>query len=163
MSPPSSHSIYAVAGIPTLAGERPQGLLCGVNGRPMPHSMDAEKGVLCCMMNAPATVVPIVQQSISAAFFYLSRHEVLFNEMCTLYSDEGTFDSVTLMERLIGAGQINSVGGPGYFNEVNLFGAIPENVSHYIDILKDKYALRSIIKASEASARKAYETDQEDG
>jgi hypothetical protein len=129
----------------------------------MPHSVDAEKGVLCCMMNAPATVVPIVQQSISAAFFYLSPHEMLFNEMCTLYSDQGTFDSVTLTERLIGAGHINSVGGPGYFNEVNLFGAIPENVSHYIDILKDKYALRSIIKASEASARKAYETHQEGG
>jgi hypothetical protein len=159
--PSSSHSIHAGAGIPTLAGERTQRLLRGVNGLPMPHSLVAEKGVLCCMMNAPATVLPIVQQSISAEFLYLSRHQVLFNEMCTLYSDKGTFDSVTLMERLTGVGHLNSVGGPGYFNEVYLFRAIPENVSHYIDILKDKRALRSIIGASTESILKAYDAGQD--
>jgi hypothetical protein len=131
--------------------------------KPLPHSVDAEKGILSAILQRPAAVLPIVQQFLSIDHFHVQVHRHLFAAMCTLFNDEGMFDLVTLTTHLIDVGQINSVGGPGYVTEIFGFGGMPEMASYYIDILRDKHALRAIIKASDESARKAYEVDQEPG
>jgi AAA domain-containing protein/DnaB helicase-like protein len=108
------------------------------------------------MLKASATVVPIVQQAVGADYFYIPRNQALFTDICAYFSDQGLFDLPTLTQHLIDVGHINSVGGPGYVTELAIdFGAIPENVSYYLDILKDKYARRQIIKAGSEAAHRA--------
>jgi hypothetical protein len=131
--------------------------------REAPHSLDAEKGILCAILNRPAAVLPIAQQFLSPDHFYFATHRTLFEAMCTRFNDEGMFDLVTLTTHLIDVGQINSVGGPGYVTELFTFGAIPENASHYIDILKDKYAKRSIIHTAIQAIQRAYAVDEQPG
>jgi len=126
-------------------------------GKDMPHSIDAEKGILCAILRRPAVVVPIAQQSLGLDHFYDTRHRAIFEHACNYFNDEGGYDSVTLMQHLLDTGRINDVGGPGYFNEVFTFGAIPENAAQYIEILNDKYGARRLIKLAEDIGRRAYE------
>jgi hypothetical protein len=125
--------------------------------RQQPHALGAEKGILCGILQRPAVVVPIAQQSLGPDHFYDPQNRAIFEHACNFFNDEGGFDMVTLMEHLLGAGHINSVGGPGYFNEVLTFGAIPENAAQYIEILNDKYGARRLIKLSDDIGRQAYE------
>jgi hypothetical protein len=126
----------------------------------LPHSVDAEKGVLCAILQRPEVVLPIAQQFLGPDHFYIGEHQALFEAVCSRFNEEGMFDMVTLLTHLIDVGQINSVGGPGYLNDLFDFGAIPENASSYIDILRDKYATRAIIKTAQDSIKRAYEADE---
>jgi hypothetical protein len=129
-------------------------------GTTLPHSEDAEKGILCAILQRPSVVLPIAQQSLSIDHFHVQVHRHLFAAMCTLFNDEGMFDLITLTTHLIDVGHINSVGGPGYVTELFGFGAIPENASQYIDILTDKYGARRLIKLADDIGRRAYEVGE---
>ena len=127
----------------------------------LPHAEVSEKCVLSCMLKSPATVIPIAQQAVAPDYFYIPRNLQLFTDICAFFNDEGMFDLPTLTQHLIDVGRIDSVGGPGYVTELAIdFGAIPENVSYYLDILKDKHARRQIIKAGQAAAQRAQELDE---
>ena len=129
-----------------------------------PYSAIAEKSVLACILKAPAKVIPIAQQALGADYFFEPRHQQLFTDACAFFNDQGMFDLPTLTTHLIDVGHIGQVGGPAYVTELAIdFGAIPENVSYYLDIVKERHARRSIIKAGTEAVRRAYalaETDQ---
>jgi hypothetical protein len=126
----------------------------------LPHSVEAEKGILCAILQRPAAVLPVTQQFLGPDHFYLPAHRTLFEAMCTRFNDEGMFDLVTLTTYLTDVGQIHSVGGPGYVTELFAFGAIPENASQYIDTLRDKYGARRLIKLADDIGRRAYEVGE---
>jgi hypothetical protein len=129
-------------------------------GKDMPHSIDAEKGILCAILQRPAAVLPIAQQSLGSDHFHLPQHCALFEHACNYFNDEGGFDMVTLMTHLLDTGHIKDVGGPGYLNEVFTFGAIPENAAQYIEILNDKYGARRIIKLADDIRQQAYDVGE---
>ena len=127
----------------------------------LPHSEVAEKGVLSCMLKAPTTVIPIVQQAVASNYFYLPTNQQFFSELCVFFTDEGMFDLPTFTQHLMDMGRIGQVGGPGYVTELAVdFGAIPENISYYLDILKDKHARRQIIQVGRNAAQRALELDE---
>ena len=129
----------------------------------LPHSNEAEMGVLGSMIKAPREAIRECVEKINESYFYVPAHQVIYRVLVQLWDKGEAIDLITFTQHLRDVGQLDSVGGPGYVTELYGFGAIPENASYYIDILRDKYSLRSIIKASEASARQAYEVDQEPG
>ena len=131
--------------------------------RTVPHSAEAEMGVLGSMIKAPREAIRECVEKINESYFYVPAHQVIYRVLVQLWDKGEAIDLILFTQHLRDVGQLDSVGGPGYVTELYGFGAIPENASYYIDILRDKYSLRSIIKASEASARQAYEVDQEPG
>jgi RecA-family ATPase len=108
------------------------------------------------MIKAPAAVIPIVQQAIGIDHFYQHKHQVLFTDACDHFNDQGELTFPTLTQYATDVGHIQEAGGPGYIAELAIdFTAVPESVSYYIDILKDKYARRQVIKVGQQAARKA--------
>jgi Replicative DNA helicase len=125
--------------------------------RALPHSEDAEKGVLCAILQRPAAVLPIAQQVIGPDHFYQPQHRIIYDAMCSF---EGNFDLVTLTAHLDDMRHLDSVGGPPYLTRLQLFGAIPENAAQYIEILNDKYGARRLIKLADEIGRRAYEVGE---
>ena len=124
----------------------------------LPHSVDAEKGVLSSMMQSPASVIPIVLRQITADFFFVPAHRTVFCELRKLFSSNGAnFDLIMLTQHFVDVGQVNSIGGPAFLTEVYNFVPSAENVTYYIEILRDKYGFRSIIEVCNQSARLAHE------
>jgi hypothetical protein len=127
------------------------------DGGPPPHSVEAERGVLSSVMQSPATTMPIVQQVITADFFFVPAHRTIFVGLYDLFSRKGNFDLVTLTQYFLDLGQADSLGGPAYLTEVYSFVPTAANVAYYIEILRDKRALRAIIEAGTESVRRAYD------
>jgi hypothetical protein len=122
----------------------------------LPHSDIAERGVLSAMIKAARATIPIVQQAIDADYFCDPIARELFTELCAFCHDEGEFNLPTFTQHLIDVGRLDKLGGPGYLTALGAdFFAGPENVTYYLDILKDKYALRRIIKAGTEAAQAA--------
>jgi hypothetical protein len=110
------------------------------------------------MLKAPESIIPIVQQSVSSDYFYLPTNRQMFDEICNFFTDEGSLSLLTLTQHLIDVGRIGEVGGPGYVTELAVdFQAIPESISYYLDILKDKHARRKIIQVGRGAAQRALE------
>lgn len=126
----------------------------------LPNSVEAEKGILCAILQRPAVVMPIAQQSIGPDHFYNPVNRALYIEACEFFNDEGNFDMVTLTEHLMTVGRLKAVGGPQYITELFTFGAIPEMASYYIDILRDKHGARSIIQLADGISRRAHEAGE---
>jgi hypothetical protein len=125
-----------------------------------PHSLEAEKGILCAILQRPAAVLRTAQQSLSHEHFYVPAHRTIFEAMCRLFDEAGKFDLITLTTYLTDWDQINSLGGPGYLTEIATFGAIPENAPSYIETLNDKYGRRQSITIGAQLQRGEIDTQQ---
>jgi len=75
----------------------------------------------------------------------LESHRRIWRAACELYDTGSHIDRVTLAQTIIDRGELESVGGISYL--VSLDDGLPEivNLSAYVQILKDKAALRRII------------------
>jgi AAA domain/DnaB-like helicase N terminal domain len=108
------------------------------------------------MLKAPAAVIPIVQQSVAPDHFHVSKNRVLFKRLCDFFNDEGVFDLTIFTQQSLDMGHMADMGGPAYITELAVdFTTVPEMVQYYIDIVKDKYAARQIIRVGQEAAAKA--------
>jgi hypothetical protein len=49
----------------------------------LPYSVDAEKGILCAILQRPVAVLPIAQQLLGPDHFHFTPHRALYEAMCT--------------------------------------------------------------------------------
>jgi hypothetical protein len=123
----------------------------------LPHSVEAEMGVLGSMASDPRKYIPVAQQSVGPEHFSVPRHVTVFNALVSMFENEGAFDLVTFTQHMTDTGQINSVGGPAFVTDVFTFVPTGALIDHYLDIVRDKYVSRKIIEACNESVRAAYE------
>src|SRR5204863_712384 len=79
-------------------------------------------------------------------YFYDLRHQTIFDLLIEMYDRKEAVDLVTLSQRLKDKNQLEIVGGLSYL--AALPDAVPSaaNLSHYLDIVWDKYILRKMIR-----------------
>jgi len=112
-----------------------------------PHSDEAEKGVLGCILLAPdqslASCIAAFKHG-SEVFFSL-KHRAIYDAALARYDQNKAIDSITMIQELRDKGALESVGGIVYL--ASLPDAVPsaENLSFYIDIVLKKYTLRRVI------------------
>lgn len=129
--------------------------------RTLPHSQEAEQGVLGSMLISPRTAIPEATRAVSGDFFYVPCHQTIFLAMVELYNDQGALDLITFTQYLRDMGHLATVGGPAYVTSLFTFVPTAANLGYYIDIVRDKFTLRQIIAGSTETVRRAYE-EQED-
>ncbi len=151
--------------------------------RSPPHSIPAEQGVLGCILLAPSECLGICLERIKdplsgasslrekgphgrveepvTSFFYDLRHQHLFETLVTLYNKSEAIDLITLQQRLRDQKLLDSVGGVAYLSE--LADTVPSaaNLSHYLDIVWDKYLLRKMVHTCTSLVSQAYEFEGE--
>ncbi|MBU6231547.1 replicative DNA helicase [Patescibacteria group bacterium] len=131
-----------------------------------PHSSEAEQAVLGCILFSPSTAVASLATCIEAfkdgeLVFYDLRHQTIYRICLELYEDQIEIDVVTLSERLKIWELLEQVGGIVYIS--SLPDSVPsiENLSEYIQIVKDKYVLRRMIQTCTEVVGRIYDHEGE--
>lgn len=123
-----------------------------------PHSIEAEQGVLGCLLQRPDECVRecLARMGASRGNFYDLRHQVIYDALVRMHADGVGIDLVTLAQRLRDLNELDRVGGVAYL--ATLADTVPSaaNLKHYLDIVVDKAVLRKMIRTCAGFMERAY-------
>ncbi|MBI1904143.1 MAG: replicative DNA helicase [Planctomycetia bacterium] len=123
--------------------------------RALPHSADAEKGVLGSLLLLP-DVADEVALILRPEDFYDEAHRHIYREVLAIHEQGKRVDLTLLCDKLKVAGVFETVGGYGYVAELAASVPTAANAEHYARIVQEKATLRSIIVTSTEVLRDAY-------
>ncbi|MCL2586746.1 MAG: replicative DNA helicase [Firmicutes bacterium] len=115
--------------------------------RTMPHSLEAEQGILgCVIVDNEGTLDAFSKLSVED--FYSPSHKTIYTAMREIYDNGSPIDFVTLVAKLDGAGKLDGVGGISYIT--NIVDIVPSsaNFRYYLAILEEKRTRRKLINAA---------------
>lgn len=120
-----------------------------------PHAPEAERGVLgCILIQASDSTVEhrgeamdeCLRRHLSWQHFYDLRHQVIWKTILELNAEGKPADMVLLVGSLRAASQLEAVGGVDYLGEMQDGVPSAANLSMYLDVLTEKFALRRMLK-----------------
>jgi len=126
--------------------------------REIPHSNEAEKGLLSCMLQSEDAQSNAIER-IDGGEFYKMRHSLIFRAMRKVYERGDGIDTVTVADQLQSDGEFDAVGGNQYLQDLVNFAPPGANVDNYCNILIDKSLARGLIDAGNFIIDQAYETE----
>ena len=126
-----------------------------------PNSPEAEMGILGCILLDPPIIAECIEKLPSSEAFYDLRNQTIYNTMLELFEDNIPIDLIVLYERLKTWGNAEQVGGLAYLGTVQESVPSAANVSYYIDIVKEKFLVRRMIKACTETVSRLYDTEDE--
>lgn len=128
-----------------------------------PHSPEAERGVIGCLLveaercaaeRTPAGEVmeECVRYGVAPDWFYDLRHRELWSLARSLADAGKPFDLILVTAKLTASNQLEAIGGLSYLND--MAAAVPSaaNLAHYLAELRDKHALRHVLKVCAETA-----------
>jgi replicative DNA helicase len=120
-----------------------------------PHSIEAEQSVIGGLMldNEKLDDVSIQLQETD---FYTQQHQVLYKAILELRQQSRPFDLVTIIEKLESIGKLDDSGGKEYLIDLVTNTAGASNIKFYAEIVREKFILRSLIKASNEISEAGY-------
>ncbi len=166
---------------PRRAPQPPEAAALG--GRTPPHSIEAEQGVLGCLMLDASAGLDFCLERIREprqlsdppsekgprgkrrpqgdTFFYELKHQLLFEAMIQIVEARQAVDIITLKQFLADRKQLESIGGVAYLN--TLMDSVPSaaNLEYYFNIVWEKYLLRKTVRACTEIVTQAYEHEGE--
>lgn len=128
-----------------------------------PHSLEAEQGVLSCILQAPNESMPECIQAFrgTAEPFYDLRHRTIYERLMLMYDKKQPIDLITVQQNLKNENQLENIGGIAYLQEIIDFVASPVNLPSYAAIVREKYLLRRMIQTCIEAVQNAYEFEGE--
>jgi len=123
-----------------------------------PHSIEAERGVLGCILLSPKDCLSLCIEKLSnSEAFYDLRHRTIYETCIHLWEATTGFDLITLQQRLRDKQQLEGIGGLVYLS--SLPDAVPSsaNLDHYIEIVREKHSLRKLVSTCTEVVSRAYE------
>jgi replicative DNA helicase len=130
-------------------------------GRSLPFSEDAEKGVLCSLLLSPRDVLDLCQISLRSEAFYAPAHQTVYNLVAELVDGNKPVDFITLKQALKDRGQLDQIGGPEYLSDLLSFVPSAANADYYIAIVREKYILRQMIITCNRVVGDCYDNPEE--
>src|SRR5215831_2237909 len=131
----------------------------GTVDRLPPHSPEAEQGVLGCILLSPNDCIGECIEKLKGAeeAFYDLRHQTIFRALTAMYDKREAIDLITLQQRLKDAQLLEQVGGLPFLSV--LADAVPSaaNLSYYLDIVREKFLLRKVIRVCTEAVGEAYQ------
>jgi len=111
-----------------------------------PHNVEAEQSVLGSVFAEQGTMKTLVDK-LDSDDFYTYRHKVIYTAMVELFQENIEIDYTTLSNKLETKGLLNDAGGIDYI--LGLINSVPsiQNLSNYINIVRDKSITRRIMDA----------------
>lgn len=147
------------------APRRPRGDRAMSVDRLPPSSIEAEQGVLGCIMLAPYDCIYecITDFKDGPKAFYDLRHQLIYETIVEMSERIEVIDTITLQRRLRDKNQLDQVGGIAYLAALPDIVPSAANLKTYIKIVTDKYRLRKLISVCTDIVSNAYEwTDEVD-
>lgn len=124
--------------------------------RSLPHDEFAERAVLGAML-VDNRYIGEVLEHLSGADFYREAHQIIFSAVSRLSEERTAVDTVTIAGELEKSKELKFAGGYDYLNK--LIDGIPEQISirDYIDVIRDRAALRRVIRMAESAVQSSFE------
>jgi replicative DNA helicase len=130
-------------------------------GRTLPHSVEAEQGVLGSMLISPRETIAECVERISEQHFYVPAHQTIYGILVELWNAGAGIDLITFTQTLRDRNVLDAIGGAAFVTSLYTFVPTAANVLYYLDIVREKYILRQIIAAATESVRRAFEEQDE--
>ena len=112
-----------------------------------PNCIDMEKSILSSMLQDPVEYVPrAVEMGITPSTFYQPSHSSLFEEIESMQSAGKEIEIVSLAERLMTSGRLETMGGPAALAELYNFAPTSAHFDSHAKTVYEKSVLRSIIR-----------------
>lgn len=112
-----------------------------------PHSIEAEQGVLGCILLSPNECMGVCIEKLKegAEVFYDLRHQTIYSTLAGMYDKRELIDLITVQQCLKDQQLLDQVGGLAYLS--SLPDAVPSsaNLSYYLEIVQEKFLLRTMI------------------
>lgn len=128
-----------------------------------PHSLEAEQGVLGCVLLEPNESMGrcIEQLKEGPEAFYDLRHRTIYSTLADMYDQREAIDLITVQQRLKNSKMLDQVGGLPYLS--SLPDAVPSaaNLSYYLEIVREKHILRKMIHTCTDVVARVYDYEGE--
>src|SRR5580692_6897739 len=113
-----------------------------------PHSIEAEQGVLGCILLSPNDCLGECIEKLKPGHlvFYDLRHQTLFQTLTEMFDEKQAIDLITLPQRLKNKQQMEGVGGLAYICTLPDQVPTAANLQVYLDIVLEKYLLRKMVQ-----------------
>lgn len=128
--------------------------------RTMPNDIESERSVLGAILLNSDCINTVYEKIKNKDYFYRTNNQEIYEAMCELLKADRPIDIVTLSSELVKRGSLENVGGISYLTE--LTDGVPSvaNVTHYADIVVEKYKLRQLILSLSDSVSVCYTADE---
>ena len=127
-----------------------------------PHSDEAERGLLgCILMDSARVLDQCGVQRVQAECFYQPRHQALFEILSDMNERRCKVDLLTAVSRLKDLGRLDEVGGESFLLE--LVDGVPtvEHAGYYIEIILQKYVLRTILDRARQMSEECFKAEED--
>lgn len=120
-----------------------------MDGKSVPFSEEAERGVLGSLLLDPGSVFDMcVIKGVGAASFYVPAHRLIFTAIADMSMGSIAIDLLTVGQTLADRKQIESIGGEQVLDGLIDATPTPAHAEYYIDIVAQKALLRSMISTA---------------
>ena len=125
-----------------------------------PHAIEAEQGVLGCLLLDPNRCVGECIEKLKdngKMAFYDLRHQTVYETLVTMSTAMEPIDLITVQQHLKDRQLLDPIGGIAYLSQLQ--DAVPSaaNLGYYLDILREKYVLRKLIQTCSGVVAKIYD------
>src|SRR5438874_11600837 len=83
-----------------------------IHNRTLPHSSEAEQGVLGSMLISPRDVIAECVEKINEEYFYVPAHQTIYTALVDLWNAGQAIDLITFTQILRDRNLLEAVGGP---------------------------------------------------
>lgn len=128
--------------------------------RELPHSREAEMGVVGCVLVNEKSVAQAAE-IIKPDDFYFGANREIFSVVMDLFNENIPIDIVTVSDRLSQKDKLDAIGGIQYLTAAVTGITTTENVEYHSKIIKEKAVLRRLIKSADVISELGYEASGE--
>ncbi|MCZ6752241.1 MAG: replicative DNA helicase [Acidobacteria bacterium] len=129
---------------------------------PLPVNIDAERSVLGAIVNDPSgSAYNQAAILLTPDAFSLDSNRRIFRRMIEMVDRNCPVDLVTLAEELAHHDELELVGGAGYISSLTDGEPRLSNIEHYARIVKEKAALRRLVRVGDAITSDALDATED--
>jgi replicative DNA helicase len=126
-----------------------------------PFSEEAERGVLGSILLDASRVMDLcVASQLEPESFHVPAHRTLYETLCDLYRQGAVIDVLTVSERLRTDNRLDGVGGAAALDQLVDGTPTAAHAEYYIDIVRQRHLLRSIIGCAREAEASCYGTQE---
>jgi len=130
--------------------------------RALPHASGAEKSILSSMLQDPTEYVGLAEENgLTSEHFYYPVHKTIYKVIGELSESQTEIELVSLTQIFIDRKLLDKIGGPATLSEIYTYAPTPAHFKHHLDLVQDKFTLRSVIDTCTAAITRAYEDQEE--
>jgi len=132
-----------------------------MESRVPPYSEEAEQGGLGAIIMDSLRLMPIaIRSGLTETAFYVPAHRIVWEAMESLTERKNPVDILTVNQWLMDNGKLELVGGYSTVDRLCDACVTAANGEHYLDIVRQKWALRNVIDQCRETEQECYECEE---